>query len=81
MTVIDSNLEQKIRLLPLELQREVEDFVEFLLVKQRRAELEQVGQSNAWPAGFFTQTAGVIDDPSFLRHPQGLPEERLSLES
>jgi hypothetical protein len=69
-------LEDKIRTLPIDLQREVEDFVEFLLHKQRRMELEQQAVAHGWTAGFFEQTAGSIDDPTFMRHPQGEPEER-----
>ena len=41
MTSSDMTLEEKIRVLSNDLQREVEDFVEFLLAKQRRAELER----------------------------------------
>jgi hypothetical protein len=80
MTSSDMTLEEKIRVLPNELQREVEDFVEFLLAKQRRAELERTAIANGWPAGFFTQTAGSINDPTFVRGEQGIAEERLPLE-
>jgi hypothetical protein len=80
MTMQNMTLEEKIRSLPHDLQREVEDFVEFLLAKQRRAELEQVAVAHGWPPGFFAQTAGSIDDPTFIRHPQGEPEERSSFE-
>lgn len=80
MTHTARTLEHKIRQLPNSLQREVEDFVEFLLAKQRRAELEQRALTQGWPAGFFAQTAGSIDDPTFIRHPQGEPEERLTFE-
>ncbi|MBP1466598.1 DUF2281 domain-containing protein [Candidatus Chloroploca sp. M-50] len=73
-------LEEKIRELPNELQREVEDFVEFLLVKQRRAELERTAIAMGWPAGFFARIAGSIDDPTFVRGDQGVAEERLPLE-
>jgi hypothetical protein len=73
-------LEEKIRVLPSELQREVEDFVEFLLEKERRAELERTAVAHGWPAGFVSRTAASIEDPTFLRHPQGQPEERASLE-
>ncbi len=73
-------LEAKIRELPYELQREVEDFVEFLLARQRRAELERTAVAQGWPAGFFAQTAGSIDDPTFVRGDQGVAEERLPLE-
>lgn len=80
MTLSDMTLEEKIRELPHELQREVEDFVEFLLVKQRRAELERIAVAHGWPAGFFAKTAGSIDDPTFVRGDQGVAEERLPLE-
>ena len=80
MTIYDMSLEEKIRVLPNELQREVEDFVEFLLAKQRRAELERIAVANGWPVGFFAQTAGSIDDPTFVRGDQGIAEERLPLE-
>jgi len=45
----DMTLEEKIRVLPNELQREVEDFTEFLLVKRRRAELERTAVANGSP--------------------------------
>lgn len=76
----DMTLEEKIRVLSNDLQREVEDFVEFLLTKQRRAELERTAIENGWPAGFFAQTAGSINDPTFVRGEQGVAEERLPLE-
>ncbi len=68
-------LEDKINTLPNDLRREVEDFVEFLLQKQRRAELDQLAVAHGWPRGFVAQTAGSIDDPTFVRQPQGEPEE------
>ena len=80
MTSPDMTLEEKIRVLPNDLQREVEDFVEFLLVKQRRAELERAAAAHGWPPGFFAHTAGSIDDPTFVRGDQGIAEERLPLE-
>jgi hypothetical protein len=67
-------LETKLRALPPDMLSEVEDFVEFLLKKRRRAELEQQAVAHGWPPGFFAQTAGSINDPSFVRHPQGEPE-------
>jgi hypothetical protein len=76
----DMTLEEKIRVLSHDLQREVEDFVEFLLAKQRRADLERTAIANGWPVGFFAQTAGSINDPTFVRGEQGSAEERLSLE-
>lgn len=33
-----------------------------------------------WPPGFFEQTMGSIDDDSFVRHPQGEYEIRLSFD-
>ena len=83
MTTSEMTLEDKIRALPPDLHREVEDFVEFLLAKQRRAELaalEHQAVAHGWPPGFFAQTAGSIDDPTFVRHPQGEPEKRQPLE-
>ena len=80
MTLSRMTLEEKIRVLPNELQREVEDFVEFLLTKQRRAELERTAVEHGWPPDVFLQTAGSIDDPTFMRGDQGIPEERLPLE-
>lgn len=73
-------LETKLRELPPDLLSEVEDFVEFLLEKRRRSELEQQAVAHGWPSGFFTRTAGAIDDPSFVRPPQGEPEDRTGLE-
>jgi hypothetical protein len=52
----------KIGQLPGELRREVEDFVEFLLEKHRRAEQEQQAIARSWPAGYFEQTAGSLPD-------------------
>jgi hypothetical protein len=71
MTRADMTLEEKIRVLPNNLQREVEDFAEFLIAKQRRAELERTAVAHGWPAGFFTRTVGSIDDPTFVRGEQG----------
>lgn len=33
-----------------------------------------------WPPDFFDRVFGSIDDPSFVRHPQGEYEEREPLE-
>ncbi|MBY0514594.1 MAG: hypothetical protein K2P78_11860 [Gemmataceae bacterium] len=33
-----------------------------------------------WPDGYFEKTAGVIDDDTFVRHPQGEYEQRESLD-
>lgn len=33
-----------------------------------------------WPPGFFEQTAGSIQDESFVRHDQGQYEKRLGFE-
>jgi len=79
MSSNETTLEAKIRALPQDLRREVEDFVEFLLEKRRRAELEQIAVVHGWPSG-FSRTAGSIDDPTFVRHPQGTYEERMPLE-
>jgi hypothetical protein len=32
-----------------------------------------------WPQGWIEATAGSIDDPTFVRHPQGEYEDRESL--
>lgn len=61
---------EKLHTLSPELQREVEDFVEFLLAKQRRLAAEEQAAAHGWPPGFFEQTAGVLaNDPSFMRQP------------
>jgi hypothetical protein len=73
-------LEEKIRELDPELRREVEHFVEFMLDKQRRAEIERIAVAHGWPPGYFTNVIGSIDDPTFVRHPQGEYEQRESLE-
>jgi hypothetical protein len=40
-----------------------------------------LGQSVAeWPEGWFDRTAASIDDPTFIRPPQGEYEARESLE-
>jgi hypothetical protein len=62
--------------LPPDLQSEVRDFVEFLLEKRRRADLEQLAVANGWPADFFAHTVGSIADPTFVRPPQGEAEQR-----
>ena len=33
-----------------------------------------------WPPGFFEKTFGSIDDPAFMRYPQGEFEERTPFE-
>lgn len=52
--------------------------VEIVIVWQQ---VERVDASDAsgWPPGWFESTAGVIDDPSFVRHPQGEHEVRETL--
>jgi hypothetical protein len=62
-----SSLEAKIRALPPELQHEVEDFIDFLLEKRRRAELEQLAVAHGWTVSFskqqdlsMTQASGAI---------------------
>ena len=62
--------------LPPELQREVRDFVEFLVEKHQRVDLEQQGVTRGWPPRFFAHTVGSIDDPTFVRQPQGEYEQR-----
>lgn len=41
-------------------------------VAVRRKSPEELG----WPPGYFERTAGVIDDPTFERGPQGTYERR-----
>lgn len=36
-------------------------------------------EDRGWPAGFFENTAGSIDDPTFERHAQGEFEKRLEI--
>lgn len=80
MATTETTLVAKIQALPPELRREVEDFVEFLLEKRRRAELEQIAVAHGWPPG-WSRMAGSIDDPSFIRHPQGEAEQRDPIEA
>ena len=59
----DMTLEEKIHVLPNDLQREVEDFIEFLLAKQRRAELERTAVANGFEqefADFCDYAADVV---------------------
>jgi hypothetical protein len=70
------HLTELLHTLPPDLQSEVCDFVEFLLEKRYRRELEQRAVAHGWPTDFFTTTVGSINDPSFVRQPQGVPEER-----
>jgi hypothetical protein len=79
MEIEPMTLEEKIQALPHDLRLEVEDFIEFLLEKRRRVALEQQAIARGWPAD-FAQTAGSIDDPTFVRHPQRELEERATLE-
>jgi hypothetical protein len=37
-------------------------------------------ETRGWPLGWFESTAGAIEDPSFVRHPQGEYEEREALQ-
>jgi hypothetical protein len=75
----DKSLVELVDALPPELQSEVRDFVEFLLEKRPRVDLEQLAVAKGWPAGFFTRTIGSVDDPTFIRPPQGDAEQRESL--
>jgi hypothetical protein len=59
---LTETLETKLRELPPDMLGEVEDFVEFLLEKRRRAELERQALAHGWPPGYFEQTAGSIPD-------------------
>lgn len=79
MTMGELTLEAKIQALPPELRSEVEDFIEFLLEKRRRMELEEIAVAHGWPPG-FSRTAGSINDPTFVRPSQGVSEQRESLE-
>jgi hypothetical protein len=36
--------------------------------------------ADAWPPEFFSQVVGSIDDPTFIRPPQGEPETREPME-
>jgi len=76
MPIAEKPLRDLVADLPPELQREVRDFVEFLLEKRRRAELEQRAVTHGWPPRFFADTVGAIDDPTFVRQPQGAYEQR-----
>ena len=76
MTLEEKNLVDLVGELPPEMQSEVRDFVEFLLEKRRRAELEQLAVTHGWPPRFFAHTVGAIDDPTFVRQPQGEYEQR-----
>jgi len=40
--------------------------------------LEDIG--HAWPDGWFEATAGSIEDPTFVRHPQPEAEQREPLD-
>ncbi len=50
-------LEEKIRALPPDLQREIEDFVEFLVEKRRH-----MAPAIVWPPGYFEEVVGSIPD-------------------
>lgn len=76
----EKSLVELVGALPPDLQGEVRDFVEFLLEKRRRADLEHLAAANGWPTGFFSHTIGSIDDPTFVRPPQGAAEQRESFE-
>jgi hypothetical protein len=80
MAAEKQSLAELVEALPPELKSEVRDFVEFLLEKQRRAELERLAVANGWPATFFSHTIGSIDDPTFVRPPQEAAEARESFE-
>jgi hypothetical protein len=79
MTLADMTLEEKIRVLPNDLQREVEDFVEFLIAKQRRAELErtaiaQPGKNRSFIAKNLNPHPGAPFSPEHDdNHPPLLP--------
>jgi hypothetical protein len=72
----EKSLVELVGALPLDLQGEVRDFVEFLLQKRRRADLERLAAASGWPSGFFSHTIGSVDDPTFVRPPQGEVEQR-----
>jgi len=71
----ETTLVAKIRALPPDLQHAVEKYIEVLLEQRRRAEREQIAVAHGWSPD-FARTAGSIDDPTFVRHPQGEPEVR-----
>ena len=79
MTITEIPLIELIQELSPASREKVRDFVEFLIEKQRR-KLAQQAEANGWPVGYFETTAGSITDPTFVRPPQGTPEERLPLE-
>jgi hypothetical protein len=59
MTTIET-LEEKLRALTTERLQEVEDFVEFLLEKQRKVAASP--ESRGWPPGYFEEVIGSLPD-------------------
>ena len=65
---------------------EIYEAIQALPVAERLRLVERVvsdvtgGAVNGWPEGWFERTAGSIDDPTFMRHPQGEHETRDPLE-
>lgn len=78
MIITSPSLTELIEELSPDARKSVRDFVEFLVAKQR-SELAKQAETNGPAEGFFDLT-GSIQDPTFVRPPQGETEERLSLE-
>lgn len=51
-----------------------------LYVRPVHAEAHSPAVGPGWPPGFFEQTAGSIQDETFIRHDQGKYEERIGFE-
>lgn len=60
-TTHEKPLTELVQELTPDLRKEVRDFAEFLLAKQRR-ELAERAAANGWPKGYFEGTAGSIPD-------------------
>ncbi|AUX27533.1 uncharacterized protein SOCEGT47_081270 [Sorangium cellulosum] len=52
--------------------------VEIVIVWQE-VDGDDTPDAHGWPPGWFERTAGTIEDPSFVRHPQGEYEAREAL--
>ena len=78
MIITSPSLTELIEELSPDARKSVRDFVEFLVTKQRSEKAKHT-ETNSPAEGFF-DLAGSIQDPTFVRPPQGETEERLSLE-
>jgi hypothetical protein len=47
-----------------------------VVVVWQEVETRDEAPERSWPKGWFEATAGSIDDPTFVRHPQGDLEDR-----